>query len=375
VSCQRAFSWHPVDLQRKAWVPAIVYPCLLLAEAGMKHSSTTACLQDWVYPGFYIMKVCMVYKKILLFFIFILLCGCSTYPQPERYSIIKNCKQIQPGYAHVKHGQLEFYQFGYQGSPVVLIEGYGSDITGWNRQFLYGLAQQHQVIVFNNRNVGGSYTRSNHYLTQDLANDADDLIHKLGLKKPTIIGISMGGMIAQQLAVLHPHDIQSLVLINTAIAGKGSVPPSDTVKNQILNMPKDKAGRYALAVNLFFPPEWRLRMSFSLANDRFLPAKFIGIDGSLDKALWTKQRMLVLNWTRDNDTAKKMRHLNVPTLILNGQADQVIPPVNSDILAHVIPHAELVRWPHGGHAMIYQYPLEMAAVINDFIEEKGLSAP
>lgn len=80
-----------------------------------------------------------------------------------------------------------------------------------------------------------------------------------------------------------------------------------------------------------------------------------------------QQRQLIERWLDDNATAKKISQLPMPVLVLNGEADIVIPPVNSEILANTIPHAQLVRWKEGGHAMIYQYPVEMGNKINHFI--------
>jgi pimeloyl-ACP methyl ester carboxylesterase len=74
---------------------------------------------------------------------------------------------------------------------------------------------------------------------------------------------------------------------------------------------------------------------------------------------------------QDDTTGEKIKYLTMPVLILNGEADAVIPPANSLILARTIPHAQLVRWKTGGHAMIYQYPDEMATAINRFINSQA----
>lgn len=317
-------------------------------------------------------KIKMKYRTRhwLALLLIILMSGCATHRQFDNHFSVENLKKITPQYAAIQNGRLEYYRFGH-GSPILLIPGYVTDITSWNKRFLAVLAEKHQLIIFNNRNVGGSYVQSDHYQSQDLAKDTHQLIKTLHLKKTTVLGVSMGGMIAQQLAVLYPNEISQLILVNTAIAGKQSIKPSPATEKIMLNMPASKVGRYMVALKSFFPASQRTQMGFVLAFDRFQPKNYTEINSD---SVISQQRFLILQWTKDNATAKKLGRLNLPVLILNGVADEVIPPVNSEILARVIPHAELKRWQNGGHAMIYQYPENIANVINDFIAESQVSA-
>ncbi len=308
-----------------------------------------------------------IVQLLLTIILTILLSSCATHNQSDNQFPTENLKQATPRYADIQNGHLEYYRFG-KGSPIVLIPGYVTDITSWNKQFLATLASKHQVIVFNNRNVGGSLIQSAHYESKDLARDTYQLIQQLHLQKPAILGVSMGGMIAQQLAVLHPEKIGELILINTAIAGAQSVHPNSDTEKLMLNIPTSKLGRYLVALKLFFPPSQRIQMGAALAFDRFQPKDYTEIDPT---AVMPQQKLLVLKWTKDNVTAKSIAKLHLPVLILNGLADQVIPPKNSIILADTIPHAELKRWQNGGHAMIYQYPESIANAVNTFIAAKN----
>tara|TARA_R110000868_G_scaffold207211_3_gene456153 strand:+ start:90 stop:1004 length:915 start_codon:yes stop_codon:yes gene_type:complete len=294
-------------------------------------------------------------KYVIALTICLFVTGCSTR-QPDQ-------AKLCPLYATISTGHIEYYQIG-SGSPIVLIAGYATDVTSWNRDFLAALAKQHRLIILNNRNVGSSRVSTSHYDSRDMANDVAQLIQHLQLKKPSVLGISMGGMIAQQVAVSHAKETGSLILINTAIAGKKGVRPAPDIEKSMLNIPPNKLGFYSVAVRSFFPTEWKARMASSLMVDRFQPALHHDIDLS---AVMPEQRRVILKWADDNVTAKKIQNVNMPTLILNGRADRVIPPINSEILATNIPHATLRRWRDGGHAMIYQYPKEMAEVINQFL--------
>ena len=288
------------------------------------------------------------------------LSACSTHQQ-------LSTKTLSPHYSLIQKGQIEYYQFGH-GSPIILIAGYATDVTSWNSEFLATLAEQHQVIVFNNRNIGKSLVQSSSYENKDLANDTYQLIQNLKLKKPAVIGISMGGMIAQELAILHPEKLGQLILINTAIAGKDAIHPSPAVEKKMMNMPANKLGRYFVAVNLFFPTSCKLKMAYALAAQRFIPTNYIEID---PQAIMPQQRQLVMNWIHDDAAAKKIKKLDLPVLILNGESDVVIPPDNSVILADTIPNAQLIRWKQGGHAMIYQFPQQIANEVDEFITESS----
>lgn len=305
-------------------------------------------------------------KRIMIFVVCI---GLSLMWSTSLYAYNVNLLKTQTAHIlPIKNGKLVYYRFGH-GTPIVLICGYATNVSSWNRYFLAKLAQHHEVIVFDNRNVGDSLIRSKQYSAADLANDTDQLIQKLKLNKPTVIGISMGGMIAQQLAVAHPNDVGHLVLINTAIAGHQSVPPSKEVEQVILDTPKGAIRRYMIAIKLLSPPSWWVRMAVDLPKNRFEPKSDPALLGVSAETL-KQQQQLILAWAKNDKTALQLKKLNIPTLVLSGGSDDVIPPINSNILAKTIPHAKLLRWPEGGHAMIYQYPDELAGAVNWFVINK-----
>ncbi|WP_176695286.1 alpha/beta fold hydrolase [Legionella massiliensis] len=272
----------------------------------------------------------------------------------------------QPRYISTETGRIEYFMFGH-GKPIVLISGYAANVSAWNRKFLFELAKRNQLIIFNNRNVDGSYNKSAAYSAKDLANDTYSLITQLHLHKPAVVGISMGGMIAQQLAVLHSNAIGHLVLINTAIAGTQAVKPSLQVQALLTNIPQGKIRRFFTVLRLMAPPFWWPRVIYTMKTDRFIPMghKELGVS----KKTLPQQQQLVLAWSKDEDAARKIATLHVPTLILNGEKDMLIPPVNSMILADTIPQAKIKRWPNGGHMMAYQFPESIANAIVDFVNQ------
>ena len=221
-----------------------------------------------------------------------------------------------------KDGGIEYYRFG-KGSPIVLLPGYLTDISSWPQRFLKTLALEHELIVLNYPGVGHSKPLPVNYKPIDFAHDIFHVIQKLRLKKPTLVGISMGGMVAQLVSVHHQESLSHLILINTAIAGENSKRPSAEIQKQILHMPNALIGRFWVADHLFFPFFTRLPMGIALISDRFLPADYKPINPRLVNRF---QRHFILEWAKDNTSAKKIKQLHLPVLILNGKADGVIPP-------------------------------------------------
>ena len=272
-----------------------------------------------------------------------------------------------PHYTLQQDARIEYYRFGH-GTQIVMIEGYGTDITGWSRRFLARLASRHEVIVFNHRHVGGSYALASPYNYNELADDTYQLMRQLRLHHPAVFGISMGGMVAQHVAIRYPGYISKLVLANTAIAGSKSVSPDIDTIEKMQHMPQTKWGRFYLAERLFFTTHDRIAMGWALATDRFLPNEYTEIDS---RRVLGHQWLYINQWRQDDVSAIKISLLHMPVLIVNGGEDQVIPPTNSDILVKAIPGARMLRWPHGGHAIIYQYPVELADMIDDFISHSA----
>jgi len=303
----------------------------------------------------------VTFRWLFLFVAFIL-SGCMLQTSDQLQTQSLNSSSIS-----IHDGHIEYYRFG-KGSPIILIPGYVTDVSSWDRKFLIALAQHHELIVLNNRNVGRSYVKSTHYTSKDLANDVSQLIHKLKLKKPTVLGISMGGMIAQQLAVLHPEQVGHLILINTMMPGKKAILPSENIKMKMQVMPKNLLDRYISAIELFFPPSSQVSMAYVLVVERFQPNNYKETN---PEVIVPQQQEVIRDWVDDDATANKIKKLTIKTLVLSGKADIVIPPINSIILARTISHAKFSSWQNGGHGMIFQYPHEIAQRINQFLFEQN----
>lgn len=270
---------------------------------------------------------------------------------------------VTPQMITIPNGKIEYYRFGH-GTPLILITGYFANVKSWNMTFLKNLAEKHDVIIFDNRNVGGSVNFSNRYTSFDLAEDVNYLLKALNISRANILGISMGGMIAQQFAISYPKKVDHLILVNTFIAGIPPVMPSEEIKADLYAQPKGKIKQYLMALRLLFPPQDRSKMFFSFIRDRFNPPTK---EAPLSQSVIKQQQNLVNRWMKDTVALQKIKQLKMPVLILSGGSDYIIPYANADVLKKEIPRAKLVRWKDGGHAMTFQHPEAIANVINQWL--------
>lgn len=271
----------------------------------------------------------------------------------------------QPGltqqYVLTPDGAIAYYRFG-QGSPIVLVTGYRATISNWNAYFLGELAKQHEVIVFNNRGIGGSVSDTTQYRMADLARDTSTLIQTLKLRDVTLVGWSMGGMVAQTLLMQHPDRIRDAVLMNTAPPGWSgdSVPPE--VMRVLSGTPGTTFGQ---VMSVLFPPNAVQQAEQCFSRDMFRPADY----GSAKiSAQVTQDQDAVLSaWTADKQAFGRLRSIGVPTLVLSAQNDAVLAPANGAELNEAIRGSSLVEASDAGHAMMYQYPRALAQRIMEFI--------
>jgi pimeloyl-ACP methyl ester carboxylesterase len=206
-------------------------------------------------------------------------------------------------------------------------------------------------VMFDNSGVGrtqplrGELTAT---LTIDaMADQTSALIGTLGLGRPDVLGWSMGGMIAQALAVLHPAQVRRLVLCAT-YPGTGTVAvPSQAARQAGSDFPANQASAYN---------------AFKAAISEYPAAPAAPI------AAKTAQTGAVSDWWDGTDaTGRKIARISVPTLIADGADDQVDPVANDHALARLIPRARLVLYSDAGHAFLFQEPTRFASLIQSFL--------
>ena len=251
--------------------------------------------------------------------------------------------------AHTRLGAVGYRVVG-SGPPLVLIMGYGWTMEVWDPRLVHALARHNRVVMFDNSGVGrtqplpGERTAT---LTIDaMADQTSALIDTLGLGRPDVLGWSMGGMIAQALAVLHPAQVRRLVLCAT-YPGTGTVVPSQA----------------AIRPAAFFPlirPTPPTRSQQRSRNTR-PPPRCRPPRKRLRRSPYTKW------WAGTDAAGRKIARISVPTLIADGTDDQLDPVANDHTLARLIPGARLVLYPDAGHGFLFQERTRFASLIESFL--------
>ncbi len=269
-------------------------------------------------------------------------------------------------FAQVGDVQLAYYTRG-QGEPLLMINGFISTMSLWDPALLEELAQQHQLILFDNRGVGRSTdTKENNTTIPQMADDAAGLIKALGLKKAHILGWSMGARIGQQLLIRHPDLIGKAVLCAANPGGKNQDPASKDVESKLNNPNIPEMEK----VSLVFTDDAVGRQAANAILARLKAAVAAGTvpnDFNVSKETTERQdRARTTLWRNDNSNFEGLKNIKVPVLVTDGRNDVIDPPKNSLIIANQIPFAWLAFY-EGGHAFLFQSHEQFAATVNAFL--------
>jgi pimeloyl-ACP methyl ester carboxylesterase len=248
-----------------------------------------------------------------------------------------------------KNGVRSWGAIGYrsvgQGHPLLLLQGSGSSIDLWPPRFLDALARHHRVLTPDNEGIGLTTLRPGILTVTRMADDTESFITALHLKRPDVLGQSMGGFIAQALAVRHPSTIRRLILCATA-PGNG----------------RDIPGHGPGALGLF-PRDQHPAFAAYLKDTLRYPGFYNG-----SPAIAALQAASDRRWLAGLDPAgHRINRLHLPTLIGDGAEDPLTPPANSRILAATIPHAVLKIYPDAAHAFAFQDVSNWTQRVEDFL--------
>jgi pimeloyl-ACP methyl ester carboxylesterase len=260
-------------------------------------------------------------------------------------------------------GSIGYFRFGH-GSPVLMITGYRATMANWNAYFLGELAKHHEVIIFDNRGIGKSKALDNAYSIKDLAGDSATLIRALKLKDTTVVGWSMGGMIAQQLALDERSLVGRLVLMSTMPPGPRAIMIPSDVEHILSGGP---GSGFQSVMNVLFPANVQQKANACFRQDMFIPTSYSA--PSIPSVVTGAQQTLMQRWYQDGPAYDRLGRLTVPTLALVGTDDEVLQPRNTVVLSRALPHATLVEVKDAGHAMMYQFPRQLAHRIDAFIQD------
>jgi pimeloyl-ACP methyl ester carboxylesterase len=247
-----------------------------------------------------------------------------------------------------------------KGRPLVILNGFGGTSADWDPSFIDRLASCHELILLNNRGIGGSTDDGHPFEIAKLADDTARVIETLAIKRASVMGWSMGGFIAQALAVKYADRVDKLVLLSTDAGGIEADLASPDVRSELVDTsgtPNEQARRLLF---LLFPNDVA-GCFYRQFGDIVAAAR-----AQLPIELLNRQAAAMDAWHR-NGVASQLRKIRVPALIAAGTEDIVIPASNALKLVNAISGAWLAQFPHGGHAFMAQYPRALADLINGFL--------
>jgi 3-oxoadipate enol-lactonase len=251
-----------------------------------------------------------------------------------------------------------YYEIHGEGEPLLLISGHSGTTALWG-PIVPLLSRAYRVVAFDNRGIGYSEAPESPVSVKMMADDAAGLMDALGIDSAHVLGASMGGMIAQELALNHPARIISLVLACTTPGGSRAPFLDDetlAMGEQMAAMPQDDLAK--VLVGLLYTPEY-------IESNPQVVEETVGLIMEKPIPPWVRARQTEA--CAAHDTCDRLPLIKAPTLVIGGERDNVIPPEQQKLLASEIANAELVMWKDLAHGFLGQKPEETAEVILGFL--------
>ena len=255
-----------------------------------------------------------------------------------------------------------YWEASGEGEPLLLIQGLGFSGAMWFR-LVPELEKHHRVIRYDARGIGRSDVPDGPYTIERMAADAVAILDAAGVDRAHVFGCSLGGIVAQEVALSHGDRVRSLTLCCTHPAGTDTVWPDESVMEMLRSratLPPDEAVRASIAVGYapttdpaVIEEDIRLRLQIPTSEKGY-----------------TNQLMGGLGYP---GTGSRLPALEIPTLVITGDADQMVPPVNSDFLANTIPNASKVVVPGAGHVVFTDNPTAVTTALLEFLDSVSVA--
>jgi len=258
--------------------------------------------------------------------------------------------------AQLPHLELHYERRG-TGEPLLLIMGMSGTHRHWGKPFLDALEPSFDVIAYNHRGVGQSSRMEAPFTIPELADDALGLMDALELDSAHVMGISMGGMVAQELVLRHPERVRTLVLGCTYAGGPGSALTGQDVIAELSS--SMLSGDRELAIRT----AWQVNVSPAFAAGRDSYETFAEIARQLPVAV--PVIMAQAQAIGSHDTSARLAEIRVPTLVIHGTEDRMLAASNGELIARAIPGARLQVMDGVGHLFFWEEPERSAALVRE----------
>jgi 3-oxoadipate enol-lactonase len=252
-----------------------------------------------------------------------------------------------------------YYERRGAGEPLLLLQGLGGNSLHWGETFLGGLEDAFELILYDHRGAGRSGPLDGEHTIADLAGDALGLLDALEIERAHIVGISMGGMVAQEIALAAPDRVRTLTLGCTFPGG-----PEATMTDMTV------VGMLAEAV-LSGDQERTLRVGYEV----MIAAEYADREGAYE--LYSELAgqhpapipvlMAQLSAIMGHDTSERLAEIAAPTLVIHGTEDRLMDVANGELLARLIPGARLERLQGSGHMFFWEQPERSAQLVREHL--------
>ncbi|MCP2032328.1 pimeloyl-ACP methyl ester carboxylesterase [Okibacterium sp. HSC-33S16] len=249
------------------------------------------------------------------------------------------------------------------GIPLLFLQHFRGNLDNWDPELTDTIASEREVILFDAAGIGAS-TGPTPRTFRDFGRDALSFVDALGLTEIDVLGFSIGGFAAQELALMRPGLVRRLILAGTGPqGGRGMHGWSRETSDHAMKDAQDASDM----LYLFFTPT-----ESSQARGRdFVERIFSRIEGRDDDVTLSArdaQAEAISDWgIRDFSKLARLASITAPTLVINGDNDIMVPTVNSYLLAGHLPDARLKIYPNANHGFLFEYPLDVARDVNDFL--------
>ncbi len=264
----------------------------------------------------------------------------------------------------ITYAYRRFGKVGEGRPPVVFLQHFRGNLENWDPLLVDEIAAEREVILLDNTGVGLSSGKVPRTVTE-MARDAIAFLDALELRSVDLLGYSIGGMIAQEIALLRPRVVRRIVLAGTGPRGGGHQMHGWIFDiEQTANAPNNGIDDL---LHIFFDVTETSRAlgrayvqrAFSRAKDKDEP------NGA---QVAERQYDAIVEWgIPDASQLNRLAGITQPTLVANGDNDRMIPTINSQVLADHIPNAQLRIFPDSAHGFLFQYPTEFAVLVNGFL--------
>ena len=273
-------------------------------------------------------------------------------------------------FAKINNVEINYHTVG-DGQPLLFIAGLGVDNMCWIYQ-VPEFKELFKVIVFDNRGIGKSTGNIAPYSIRMMADDAVELLKYLNIEKSHIVGTSMGGMIAQEIAINYPNMVDKLVLCSTFAKPQNMV-------EIIMKGVKDIIGYNALDIFGINPHRLVFEKLFSYLLQQIFSEEFLLENNKLieetlrrylSKLTYVETFLKQTGAVYTHNTFDRLNLIKAETLIITGMEDKLVVPECSDILAGKISRSKLKKIEHAGHGMHFEMPDIFNKIVIDFLSAK-----